>query len=282
MDIKHRISINSVKNAEFMTAIIELGIDHETIELPGGSSKLITFVIAESDPRWKSITKLIKTHNNYELYGPGDQLETVFSEDEIKRAKWLRLITTFEQGYPQPKSHWPLKQLSYDLICTKCAIYNQINPMRLAKEPSLRKKSFMRTIWTSEVFCTPEVIQELEKIQANGYEVWDAVIHKTGEPSERVNQLYVPGIASPGVIFDDNLDRKTCPVCGTSKYEFHVKGVMKIKREALLPDTDFMSTHEWFGGGFIAWREILVSNRVASLVLDKGWQGVRFKVVELV
>jgi hypothetical protein len=57
---------------------------------------------------------------------------------------------------------------------------------------------------------------------------------------------------------------------------------MYLKREALLPDTDFVLTHEWFGHGLLAWREMLVSNRVANLILAKGWSGVRFKVVELV
>jgi hypothetical protein len=282
MDIKHRISINSKKDAEFMSAIIELGIDHKAIELPGGSSKLVTFVIAESDPRWETVAKLIKSYKDYEIYGPGDLFETVFSEDEIRNASWLRLKSTFEQGYPQPKPHWPIKQLSYDIICPKCAIYRQTHPMRLAKEPNLGRKSFMSLIWAAEIFCTPEVILGLESIQARGYEVWDALIHKTGKPSERVRQLYVPGIASPGVIIDDDLERKICPVCGTTKYYPHVKGTMYLKREVLLPDTDFMLTHEWFGHGLLAWREMLVSKRVANFVLDKGWGGVRFKVVELV
>ena len=154
--------------------------------------------------------------------------------------------------------------------------------MRLAKEPNLGRKSFMSTIWAAEIFCTSEVILGLESIQAKGYEVWDALIHKTGKPSERVRQLYVLGIASPDVIIDDDLERKICPVCGTVKYYPHVKGKMYIKREALLPETDFMLTHEWFGHGLLAWREMLVSNRVASLILIKGWQGVRFKVVEVV
>jgi hypothetical protein len=154
--------------------------------------------------------------------------------------------------------------------------------MRLAKESHLGRKSFFSLIWAGEIFCTREVILELEQIQANGYEAWDVVIHKTGKPSEKVLQLYIPGIASPGVILNDDLVRKICPVCGTTKYYPHVKGVMYLRREALIPDTDFMLTNEWFGSGLIAYREILVSNRVASLILDKGWQGVRFKVVEVV
>jgi hypothetical protein len=282
MDIIHRISINSIKDAEFMSAIIELGIDHKATELPGGSNYLITFVITESDPRWDTVAQLIKRYKDYETYGPGDQFETVFSEVEIRNASWLRLKSTFEQGYPQPKSHWPLKQLSYEILCPKCAIYRQTNPMRLAKEPSLKKKSFMSLIWASEILCTPEVILGLESIQARGYEVWDALIHKTGKPLERVRQLYIPTIAPPGVIIPEDLEWKICPVCQTIKHPPHVKGPLYLKRDALLPHTDFMLTYEWFGHGLLAWREILVSNRIAQLVLDNKWEGVRFKVAEIV
>ena len=155
-------------------------------------------------------------------------------------------------------------------------------PHTISERTQLGKKILMSLIWAGEIFCTPEVILGLEKIQAKGYEVWDAVIHKTGKPTESVRQLYIPGIASPGVIIDDELERKICPICGTTKYYPHVKGIMYLKREALLPDTEFILTHEWFGFGLLAWREMLVSNRVASLLLDKGWQGVRFKVIEVV
>jgi len=276
MVIIHRISINSKKDVVFFSAVIKLGIDYKSIELPGGNSQLITFIIAESDPQWEIVSELVETK------GAGDLVETTFTYEEIRNAEWLRLKSTFEQGYPQPKLHWPIKQLSYDIICPKCAIYKQIHPMRLAKEPSLGRKSFMSTIWAAEIFYTPEVVLGLNSIHANGFENWDVLIHKTGKPSERVRQLYVPGIASPGVIIDDELERKICPVCGTTKYYPHVKGKMFLKGEALLPDTDFILTNEWFGHGLLAWREMLVSNRVASLVLDKGWQGARFKVVELI
>jgi len=276
MDVYHKIAINSKKDAEFLSVIKKIGIQHQILILPGGLSSLITFDITESDSRWETISKLIAEK------GASDISETYFSDDEIRSAEWLRLVTAFEQGYPQPKLEWPLKQQSYEIRCPQCAIYRQSGPMRLAKEPHLGRKSFMSLIWCGEIFCKPEVIFELTGIHAQGYEVWDALIHKTGKPSEIVRQLYVPSVASSGVIFEDDLKRKTCTLCGTTKYYPHVKGILRIRREALLTDTDFMLIHEWFGHGLLAWREMLVSNRVAALFLDKGWQGVRFKVVEIV
>jgi hypothetical protein len=276
MEIRHRISFNSSKDIEIMHAANKYEIDHKTVELPGGGGKLITFMIDETDHRWPQVSKLI---SNREVV---DMSDTYFSDVEIKNAEWLRLISTFEQGYPQPKPHWPIKQLSYEIQCPECAIYKQNNPMRLAKEPSLRKKSFMSLIWTNEILCTPEVIKGLAGIQARGYEDWDAVIHKTGVPSKNVRQAYVPGKTSPGVNIDEGLKRKACTSCGAIKYYPHLKGIMFVRKDALPTNVDFVLSHEWFGHGLLSWREIFVSNRIARLILDKGWQGVRFKVIELV
>ncbi len=159
MELYHRVGINSKKDKEFLSIIEERGIPFKSIELPGGISNLIVFEIYESDPNWEIISRFIQSTN------ASDMNETIFSKEEIRNAEWLRLIPTFEQGYPQPKLHWPIKQLSYEITCPKCAIYKQINPMRLAKEPSLGRKSFMALIWTREIFCTPEVFTELDKVQ---------------------------------------------------------------------------------------------------------------------
>lgn len=276
MDIIHRISINSIKDAEFMSAVIELGLNYKEIELPGGRSQLITFIIEESDPQWKKISELV------EIYGAVNIVETTFTEEEIQNAEWLRLTTTFEQGYPQPQKYWPFKQSNLEIICSNCAVYRQIAPMRLSKEPSLGKNSFMSLIWGGEVFCTSEVILGLESIRAKGYEARDVIIHKTNQPSEKIYQLYVPGMAKPGLVLEDEWPRKSCTMCGTIKYYPHTKGIMNIQRKALIPGLDFIVTYEWFGHGLLAWREMLVSNRVAKMILDQGWQGVRFKVVNLV
>ncbi len=281
MDIIHRISINT-KDRSFISRIAQMGIDHKSIQLPLNGGNFVTIIIQESDPYWNTVLELVKTQKRFEIYGEGDYFETIFSEIEIRNAPWLRLKSTFEQGYPQPKGNWPIKQSSYILICTDCATYKQTLPMRLAKEPHLGKKTFMSLIWAGEIFCKPEVFEGLNDIHARGYEKWDVIIHRTNEPSLTVNQLYIPGIAERGVIIDNYLKRNKCPNCGTIKYYPHEKGIMYLHREAVQSDTDFMLTNEWFGFGYISWREILVSNRVATLILDKGWQGVRFKVVELV
>lgn len=276
MEIWHRVTFNASSKPIFLKIIEELDIKHKSMQLPGDGGLLVFIDIAESDSNWPEMARAISS------IGAADLQETFFTDKEIRSAKWLRMISVHEQGYPQPKMSWPFKQTDRELICSKCAIYRQIAPMHIAKEPHLEKKAFVHTIWTNEIFCVPEVFQGLEEIQAKGYESWDVILHKSRQISEKVRQLYVPSIASPGFIADEGLGKTVCSECGTIKYYAHMRGIMKIKEEALIPETDFMLTHEWFGSGYLAWREILVSGRVASFILDQGWQGVRFKVVEVI
>ncbi len=275
MEIRHRVAFNSSTEPQFLKVLMDLRLNKNEFSLPADGSSIVAFVLSESNDQWPSIARLISTT------GAVDIVDTYFSEEEVRSAEWLRLISTFEQGYPYPKGPWPFKQTGRPLLCPKCATYSQTGPIQFYKEPNLGKKSFISLIWQNEIFCSPKVFHGLAEINSKGYEQWDAMIHKTGQASEKIQQLFVQNIAFPGVIVDYEHERIVCPVCGVTKFNPHMRGVMQIRRESIVLDTDFMLTYEWFGHGLLAWREILVSNRVAKLILDKGWQGVRFKVVEL-
>jgi hypothetical protein len=281
MDIIHHVNVHS-NSIDFYNAVIGMGIKYIISPYPHSDAKLLSFDISESDPRWDTVFLLLKKYQGFDIYHGGDQFDTFFSEEEIRSAEWLRLVSTFDQGRPQPSGNWPFKQLSLTNVCHSCAIYEQINPMRFYKEPGLGKKSFMSLIALGELFAAPEVCSAFEKMGAKGYEAREVIIHHTKQPSERVRQLYPSKTTLPGLIGTERKRQVVCQKCGTIKYYSHVKGVMFLKRKALIPDVDFMRTYEWFGVGYIAFREIIVSNRVANLILDKGWQGARLKVVELV
>ncbi len=140
----------------------------------------------------------------------------------------------------------------------------------------------MSLIGMGDLYCTSNVFSKLEEIHAVGYEKRPVMIHSTGQPSEKVSQLFIPIIAHPGVKFENEEIFKTCSTCGTTKYHPHMKGVMKIKMSSIIPNSDFMLSNEWFGDGHIAFREILISNRIVNLILDNEWQGFRMKVVQLI
>jgi hypothetical protein len=150
MDIWHRVSFNASTKPDFLEAIQGLGVINKTLELPGRGGKMVFIDIVESNPQWAIVSEFVVRS------GATDIQETFFTNEEIRNAEWLRLKSTFEQGYPQPKSNWPIKQQSYEFLCPECCIYRQTNSMRIAKEPSLGRKSFMSLIWAGELFCTLE------------------------------------------------------------------------------------------------------------------------------
>ena len=282
MEIIHHVVFNTISSKELLKPIAQLNIPHETVKLLGGGGVLVAFDISESDSRWDTVFQLLKAHMGFDIYHGGDQHETFFSEKEIREAEWLRIIPTFVQGYPQPETYWPFKQFSLKSVCPECGIFTQSNYMRLKKEPNLGKNSFMSFITQYAVFAIAEVFLGLEAIQAQGYETWKVIIHKVKQPSAKVQQIYVPSQAKSGLIGSETMRHVSCSVCGITKYYPHRKGMMYFQKDALPSDVDFVETNEWFGIGQGSYREILVSNRVAQLILDKGWQGIRLKVIELI
>jgi len=273
MKIWHRVTFNK---HDAVDAQIE-ALDIKYKKTPGFEGHyLLTFEMEEPDPRWPKVTELMLQKGKKSL------VNTVFTEAEIRSAQLARLIPTFEQGYPQPEETWVTNPVNYDDYCPQCGTFQQTASFRLKREPNLRKNDFMSLYWTYALFCTPQVLKELEAQQMQGFEAWDAIIDKTGVPSEKITQLFIPSVANPGLIRVEDLRKEMCCSCGITRYYPHIKGVMYLKQDTLVPNTDIMQTYEWFGSGHAAYREILISNKFARLILDKGWKGVALKVVELI
>lgn len=277
MEILHRVGFNANSKPEFKTAIDKLKVKYSTSDLPGRPRELIFFDIAESDANWQEVTSLIETH------GASDRYDTYFSDSEILDAEWLRLVPTYEHGYPQPENTWATNPTNYEILCQECGTYHQNQNFRVKKEPKLRNNNFMTFAWAYELFATNEVFETLKNNQISGYEVWDAIIHDTDLPAETIKQMYVPNIADPGLVRIDELKSEICNSCDVIKYYSHLRSIMYLRGDALDSDLDILRTYEWFGGGTkAAYREILISNRFARLIIENMWKGLRFKVIELV
>lgn len=273
MRIRHRITFG---HKDGVDAVIEaMDIEYKTSPLPG-EGYLIHVDIDESNPVWPQLAGLIRQKDALDIF------DTIFTPEEILSAEWVRLVPVFEQGYPQPEEIWATNPINYEDHCPECGTFRQTASFRLKKNPNLGKKDFVSLYWTYALFCTPQVFSELEAQGIRGYQVWDAIIHRSDTPSKKVSQLFIPTIANPGLVRVEDLRRETCSSCNTTKYYPHMRGVMYLKRDALVPDVDIIQTHEWFGSGHSAYREILASNKLARLILDKGWKGVALKVIELV
>lgn len=273
MEIWHRITFG---HKDSVDADLEaMRIQHKKTALPG-TGYLIHIEVSESDSRWPQLAALVQEKNAL------DVCDTTFTSSEILSAQWTRLVPVFQQGYPQPQETWIRNPINYEDHCPKCGTFRQEASFRLKKEPVLGDNVFMSLYWTYALFCTSQVLNEFRAHKIRGYEVWDAIVHKTNIPSKRVSQLFIPTIANPGLVRVENLKKEMCPSCNVTKYYPHMRGVMYLKRDALLTDVDIIQSYEWFGSGHAAYREILVSNRIARLVLDRSWRGVALKVVEVV
>jgi hypothetical protein len=154
----------------------------------------------------------------------------------------------------------------------------------MKREPALQDNDFMQLFWAPAVFSTRRVFQAFLSQGFEGYKEVAPIIWATKQPAESVAQLFVTHTARPGLVMSENMRPRVCPQCGQQKVLWGFERTpMQLKREALPTGTDIVESHEWFGSeGWYAYKEILVSNRVAGVILDNGWQGVNLKVVELV
>lgn len=275
MSTWHRVSFGKFDAVD--SVIDSLGIRYRKIPEPHGYY-LITFAIEESDPRWPLVAELIREKNTLDLFN------TIFSNEEICQAEWVRLIPRFEQGYPQPKVGMMWRDIAYENACRHCgAGYRQIRPLRLLREPQLGKYDLMSLFWTYSLFCTPRVTEVLRTHEIRGYEVWEALLHRSNEPSQTVAQLVFPYVSKGGLARQDRLHPRTCPECGITTYAPHLRGRMRYQRKALHAGLDIQLSEEWFGnGGRSPYREILISNRLARLIIEEGWRGAALKPVDLV
>lgn len=274
MEIWHRITFHSSDNVDHFIKACQ--VKFKTATGFGGKSYHIHVDVSESHPAWPQISALAREKEAFDID------ETVFSTSELLAVEWVRLKFDFVCGYPQPENDMSWMDITYDNGCPRCGTgYRQKAPFHLAREPRMGKRDFTHLFWTYALFCTPRVFEGLKAQGIRGYEVWPAIIHRWKQPSKTVSQLVVPGVAGPGLA-DDALPTESCGRCDVTRYGFHRRGYMHLKREALLPDVDFQQTYEWFGSGGESFRELLISNRVASLIIHEGWRGVRLKPIELV
>lgn len=277
MEIWHRISFNGDTRPELKSKIEKLKLKYKVSPLPHHEIGLIHVDITEEDSRWEEVEALVRGMEILDVY------DTNFTKEEIVRADWCRLIPVFEQGYPQPESSWSVEPITYAGYCPECGVFErQKESFQIKKEPRLGKNQFMSLYWTYALFTIPAVLSEFAANRLQGYEIWEVLLHKTDQPSAVISQIYMPHLAAGRLMPEAELKRNICTQCGTIKYYPHMRGYMTFNADLRETLTDFALSAEWFGDGHAAYREILVSNRVARLILAKKWQGVKLKPVQIV
>ena len=194
MEVIHRIGENTLHIKNLPRKLSKWGIEYKVQPLPGKrKNALITFDIPESHPSWDAVHKRITAKGSFDAY------HTFFDEEEIASADWVRLISWFEQGYPQPQKSWVGDPINYDEKCGSCGTYKQVAPFQIKKEPNLGKKDFMSLHWGWHIFASLSTVQELQRNDIRGFEAWDVPIFKQDKISERIKQLVPLVTAKPAL-----------------------------------------------------------------------------------
>lgn len=273
MEIRHRFTFSGKDN--LLRELESLDARFETTQGFRGSF-LITLETSESEPIWLEIEQLAK------IFGAAELVSTHFSQEEILDAEWLTIERTNYQGYPQPETGWLQKRPNYQNYCSQCGVYEQVGSFFLKKEPALRNNDFVSLFWTSAVLAKREIFDSLIEKHIVGFQQVDVLLQKTKTPSTIVAQMIPTVTARPGLTATDGFTGKTCDSCGVTKYLPVKKGKLRLQKNFAPEGIDIIATHEWFGDGAMAFREILVSQRVAKLAIKQKWKGIRLKVAEMV
>lgn len=273
MKTRYRISFRDSKSQELMAVIKQYGIKYHSNSLPGDVDALISFDVYNDHIAWGTISDMVEEHNLPYLH------TNIFSKKEIRSAQWCRVGLINHVGYPQPENKWLSTHFTYvDYDRESSTFSHQIENFRIKQEPRLKNKHFMDLTWPHEIFARKEVFEKFKEANIKGYEAWDVLIHKTGEPSKEISQIVVPKITEADAILNDH------PISTTSnkviKYMPHTYGILEFTHELFAEREDFVLSKEWFGDKN-AFREILVSQKVTNLILDNNWKGISLEPVQI-
>lgn len=271
MQITHRIIFGHRDAVD--EELKSMNVSMKYTPLPGGGY-LVYIDIEESHHAWKALKELAR------MKSAVDVCYTIFSEQEIRQAEWSRLVPLVQKYYPQPESSWSANPTNYEGACPACgAGFKQTLPFEIAKVPKLGKYDFVSLYWTAAVFCSERVWNGLDKHGIRGYRLLDVLVYRTKLPCGTIKQLLPMQVTQPGLISGSDMLCSRCDVCGIVKYAPHTRGYMRYLRTSLPTDVDVAETFEWFGSGHFAFREVLVSRKLANLILDNKWRGVDLKPI---
>jgi hypothetical protein len=175
----------------------------------------------------------------------------------------------------------------------------------LSREPKAKLWHFFAPQWAHQVILARVEVQRLfEESGITGLRYLPPVLHRKGTPLTTITQL-IPATSLPEGLVVAAQERVTCkpnneeswpggeertfqsnPVikrCGRVKY--HVPSRLRLVhyfKTTFEKATDFALSAEWFGSGGAASQQVIVSNKVAKLVLERELRGLVLEPIQLV
>lgn len=278
MEVNKHVGYNVKTNFELTQYLEDNGIPYNKGEI------VLSFHILESNPHWGWINEYL--HEN----GLKCLSDTIFSEEELTSAKWLKLRSKWHNGYPQPEGNFGYeKGITYvrENYCKKCGTgVRQIDSFRLKKQPKWGKRFFFMLNWVEdELFVSDSARRIIERSDLTGVQFRDVKNKKGDSILEDVWQMEIPYVIQKGIIpklptIDDVC---VCPECGIPKYHTSGIGMLTYKKEVFDGAPDFVKTSEVFGWGSYAPKEIVVSQKVYCFLKENKMDAsLVFEPIELV
>jgi hypothetical protein len=274
MEILHKYSFSKIeKGRDFEEEIIRRGIPYERVKNVGVNTYHLSMVINEDHTQWQWLESRSKEYEAVNIF------TTIFEKEETNSAEWLVANVNREAGDLEPADNISNQK---EMSCKGCGIFKQSKPYRVSDLKPVRGVDVFNIIAENIIVISPAVEKELAKSKFTGFKIRELIDHKTGKPITEFRELVVPSISAAGMIGWEELKYPPCKICGTVKYKTKQKGMMKYLRSAIPAGVDFFLAYEWWGEGLIAFHQVVVSNRVAKLFLEKKWKGIVFQPMEVV
>lgn len=236
--------------------------------------------IYESNPHWNYVEKYARQKDLSVLS------ETIFSKEELQKAEWLTVRSTWHYEYPQPENDNRYLEITYKNGCRKCGCgLNQSDAFRMKKPPKWGKRHFLMMNWVGDELFVDEIAKSFLQKEFP-YLSFREVKNKSGnEAYSSVFQLVISTLPSEGIIEQQRHIRQVlvCPDCGRKKYHPNGEGMLQMHRSVFENAPDIVKTAEWFGWGCGADREIIINKKMYRFLLVHHLEKcLSFSPIELV
>jgi hypothetical protein len=257
MKIVHHVFLR-VESEDQRVAFMEAGVS-----LKGAFAG---FDVAEDDPRWKSISSLVKK------YEASDSAMQRYTAAEERAAQFVGMIVPSQHGYPEPADDGGYLAATFDLAdhCKFCGIgRKQKAPFRMLKSPALATAVLQLNWIYDEFFVSPGVWKAV--FEPAGIGCRPAVLNRTGAEIGSVVQLEIPQVVDLKV---EGLAYKECPRCGRKRYCNTI--LRQGWPQPTNTDAAIFKSSQYFGDGALAFQLVLVSNLMYGKITAAALKNVRF------
>jgi hypothetical protein len=304
MRLRHHIKDHN--RPEFTAALDKLRIRYKSTSI-GGTGQILAWdcfelFVYDDDPKWAMLRDLTTEHGVRVWHSP------IFTSDDVASSAWLLAYATADAGYPKPEKDLGYRAATFDLsnCCERCGIGKvQIRPFRLGAEPTSGRAHFFAPQLTHQVVLARHEVREVFEAEGvSGARYVPPLKHRTGAPLESVVQILPTTTLQAGLVAvvqeqvtcspDDEEMRSILTIaerrgagsygyCGRIKYHVPYRRLLvQYSREAFVRAPDIVLSAEWYGSGGAASQQVIVSNKVARLVLAQKWKGLELIPIEVV